>query len=280
MTKRQQALGDAADKLRADFKRDANTDVHAIEYVTHAPDNIGILDVGKAIIKAAEVASSGIGQRLHGLVQAKQRNGYRNSRRGELNTKKLTQVLMGNTKVFKQREEIEQPNTAFHILVDMSYSMNAGTAGGKARYEVAQESAAAIALAVEPIRGVTTAVTYFDSYVTAVKHRHETVAVKKAAFGSYPKNCTALTEALWFAGYELSKCKENRKVIIIVTDGEPDDEGSCREVTKLCENGGIEIHAIGIGTSSVLRLFKSSVVIQDARDLKSELFKLIEKTIV
>lgn len=67
----------------------------------------------------------------------------------------LHRVAVGDSRVFARKEQRVAPNTAIHLLVDLSGSMVGGKDG------VALEAAMALALALEPITGVSRAVTAF-----------------------------------------------------------------------------------------------------------------------
>ena len=88
-----------------------------------------------------------------------------------------------------------------------------------------------------------------------------------------------MAEAIWYAAFELSKTREDRKMLIVLTDGEPDNKDSAEAVIELCENSGIEVIGIGIETNAPSRLFSKSICIDDVADLQSTLFKLMEKSL-
>ena len=75
--------------------------------------------------------------------------------------------------------------------------------------------------------------------------------------------------------------KEEKKVLIVVTDGEP-NHGSVeatRSVIQLCEQSGFEVFGIGIDTESVKALFRQNIVVKDVAELEKTLFKLMGRVI-
>src|SRR5690606_21785247 len=99
-------------------------------------------------------ASSRIQSQLLGVVQASQRRGSSSAHHGKrLDTRQCHRLLHGDTRVFRRDAERRAPNTAVHVLVDMSGSMNHAAADVPA-YEVARDAAMALALGLEKIRGV------------------------------------------------------------------------------------------------------------------------------
>ena len=83
-----------------------------------------------------------------------------------------------------------------------------------------------------------------------------------------------MAEALWYAASQLIYRKEERKIIMVITDGEPDHQADTQDIISLCERSGIELVGVGIQTDSVERLFKSSVTVLDLASLKSSLFEV------
>ena len=44
-----------------------------------------------------------------------------------------------------------------------------------------------------------------------------------------------MAEAIWYAAFELTKTREERKMLIVVTDGAPQNAPACSSVINLCE---------------------------------------------
>ena len=228
----------------------------------------------------ARTISAGIRQQLWGMVQANQRKAPNATRSGRrINTGRLARVRAGETKVFVQKVEKKLPNAAIHILVDLSSSMETNQ-----MYRDAREAGLAIALALESIQGVNAAVTFFDSDTaarprlrSALKHGQR---VDVARFDVFPAGSTPMAEALWHSALEVTKCKEERKMIICITDGEPDDFSATQKVISTCNSAGVELIGIGIKTEAVRRLFSESIVIKSAKDLRNTLFQLMRTTLL
>ena len=145
---------------------------------------------GRTLLSQVRAHSAKLTARLQGLVQAHSLTRQRTSRRGRtLSSTHLHRVGVGDSRVFAHKEARQAPNTALHLLVDLSGSM----AGGRDR--VALEAAMALALALEPMEGVTQAVTAFpglggeDGRVTGIlvhgeRVTHETSpTVPRGLFG-------------------------------------------------------------------------------------------------
>ncbi len=112
--------------------------------------------LGQDALERVRAESAKLTARLQGLVQSHAMSRVRRARRGRtLSPGALHRAGLGDPRVFQRREERAAPNTAVHLLVDLSFSM----AGGADR--VALHAAMALALALEPLRGVSCAVTAF-----------------------------------------------------------------------------------------------------------------------
>jgi nitric oxide reductase activation protein len=281
-------LGDAHESLRKELEKSAEAggDPHyqTVREALASPKH----PKGRELVDSVKSTTSKIRSQLYGLVQASQRSGVRNKRSGKrLDTRSLCRVVAGDTRVFRSPIERQRPNTAVHILVDMSGSMQRPVSRdreAKSREQVAREASLALALALEPIPGVTPAVTYFKGgrsqpSFSVVKHG-ENVLNQSGRFMLGAGGGTPMAEAIWYAAYELSKTREERKMMIVVTDGEPNRVAPCKAVIDLCERSDIDMIGIGIETSAVTSLFQKNIVIDDATDLRRTLFKLMERSLI
>ena len=84
---------------------------------------------------------------------------------------------------------------------------------------------------------------------------------------------TPLHEALWYAALSVMSTREERKVIMVLTDGQPDDVDAAKAIIKRIEATGIELFGIGI-CFDTSHLFSRSILINDVSELRSELFRI------
>ena len=82
-----------------------------------------------------------------------------------------------------------------------------------------------------------------------------------------------MTEAIWFGAAALLRCREPRKVLLVMSDGQPNDKLSTLEILQRCRDSGIETVGIGLGIE-VSHLFPVAITINDFRELRSQLFEL------
>ena len=225
---------------------------------------------------------------LQGLVQSQTLSRVKLSNRGKrIEGNRLHRLSLGDPKVFQRRAIKTAPNTAIHLLVDKSESMDYSITDGEGhplgtRMTMALEASMALALALEGLPGVNPGVSAFpgnsDSSVYRLLAQGQRVKQRAGAFTVSPSGSTPMTEAIWFAASELLSCQETRKVLMVMTDGQPNDTISTLEILQRCRDSGIETVGIGLGIE-VSHLFPVSIVINDFRELRSQLFEL-SKTVL
>ncbi|MBK5929897.1 cobaltochelatase CobT-related protein [Halochromatium salexigens] len=235
---------------------------------------------GAMLLRRVKGHSARLTARLQGLVQAERMTRSRTVRQGRtLSAEHLHRVGVGDGRVFRVRSEQAAPNTALHLLVDLSGSM----ADGEDR--LALEAAMALALALEPINGVSRAVSAFpgrqgqSDQLTQVVAHGERVAARAGAFVQTARGGTPMTGALWFAAADLLAQPAPRKVLITLSDGEPNHRPSVLALVRRAQAAGLELIGIGIG-HEVGHLFPKALRIDAIADLKRALFEVAEQLLV
>ncbi|KGH30895.1 VWA domain-containing protein [Comamonas testosteroni] len=264
-------------------RKEGNPSYQTIRKGTDASDDKA---KGLELMNRVRPATSKIRNQLFGLVQASLRCAKQSTRSGKrLDINRLHRVVSGDTRVFAKPQEKRKPNTAVHILGDKSGSMTRPTRSDSSRSlaDVTDEACIALALALDAIAHVNPAVTFFSNssespVVCAVKHG-QSVQANTGRFPVEPSGGTPMAEAIWYAAYELSKTREDRKMLIVLTDGEPNSSKATKEVIDLCERSGIDVIGIGIQTNAPATLFSRSICIDAVEDLQKTLFKLMEKSL-
>lgn len=171
----------------------------------------GPADQGQAALQRVKAHSAKLSTRLQGLIESHTLTRSRTLRSGRrLSGQHLHRAAVGDARIFSHKDQRSAPNTAMHVLVDLSGSM----AGCEDR--IALDAAMALALALEPIRGVSRAVTAFpdrsgdNDQVTQLLVHGERVAGRAGAFVQSGRGSTPLTGALWFAAADLLARPEPR----------------------------------------------------------------------
>ena len=259
-------------------KNSYDADIHMpLAMEPHRNDSIGKTILNKALAESGKIRAS-----LQGLVQSSRRDRTLNKRSGNrVDGRKLSRFAQGDSRIFQRRTHHQAPNTALHLLVDGSGSMH-GYADPNSRtrlIDLAIESAVALALALEGISGVNPAITRFphgdSDDVTPLLRHGQKVRPNASAFSSITDGGTPLHTALWYAASSVLATREERKVIMVLTDGQPDDyHNGClltKAIIQRCINSGIELVGVGI-CIDVSHLFTQSICINDVSELRSELF--------
>lgn len=239
----------------------------------------------EAILTLSASESAQIRARLRGMVQSSQDNRNHAKRQGlRVATHRLAASQAGESRLFIQRQPRIAPNAAVHLLVDISGSMGKPIGEGNRKYfHVANEAALALAMALEGIPGVVPAVSYFPGIhqdVSIALLPKQSVRHRAACFDQKPRGCTPMAQAMWFAANSLLAQKQKRKLMIVLTDGDPDDWAATHDIVDRCRRSGFELLGIGIQTRSVERFFPQSIVINDVKDLKRELFEVTQQLLI
>lgn len=239
----------------------------------------------EAILTLSASESAQIRARLRGMVQSSQDNRNHAKRHGlRVATHRLAASQAGESRLFIQRQPRIAPNAAVHLLVDISGSMGKPIGEGNRKYfHVANEAALALAMGLEGIPGVVPAVSYFPGIhqeVSIALLPKQSVRHRAACFDQKPRGCTPMAQAMWFAANSLLAQKQKRKLMIVLTDGDPDDWAATHDIVDRCRRSGFELLGIGIQTRSVEKFFPQSIVINDVKDLKRELFEVTQQLLI
>lgn len=239
----------------------------------------------EAILTLSASESAQIRARFRGMVQSSQDNRNHAKRHGlRVATHRLAASQAGESRLFIQRQPRIAPNAAVHLLVDISGSMGKPIGEGNRKYfHVANEAALALAMALEGIPGVVPAVSYFPGIhqeVSIALLPKQSVRHRAACFDQKPRGCTPMAQAMWFAANSLLAQKQKRKLMIVLTDGDPDDWAATHDIVDRCRRSGFELLGIGIQTRSVEKFFPQSIVINDVKDLKRELFEVTQQLLI
>ena len=183
----------------------------------------------------ALVTSSRLRSRMLILLQGKQRRTHAGGCTGRrIDQRRLVQMAFGDPKIFRKKEEIKALNTAVVILVDGSGSMISTGGGSKTLSSVANASAYALHTALYHLTGVKVATAVFAgrenfNINTVADFGEKPVA---SLFQVRPNGSTPTDQGLWYARAALLARPESRKIILLVTDGRPDDASDTRAATR------------------------------------------------
>jgi len=223
----------------------------------------------------ARQASMALRTRLSGLLQTKILSRASSGRRGRLDTGHLHRLAVSDPRVFRTKSERVGIDTAVHILLDCSGSM-------VRRIHLACQACYAVASALEASR-INVAVTAFPgaqlpngSYTTLSSIiRHGQKVHTSLDLG--PAGGTPMGESLWWVMQNMLPLSEKRKLILIITDGDPDSADCATQAIKQGMLAGFEIYGVGITSSAIMSLLPGrSVVVNAVADLAPAMFALLQ----
>jgi cobaltochelatase CobT len=91
---------------------------------------------------------------------------------------------------------------------------------------------------------------------------------------------TPLAEALRFVLTEMVSLTEPRKIVVILTDGDPNDHLACMMALKEAADLKIEVVTLGIEDVRHPDIFPSFEIVSNVRDLPEKAFRLLEKLLL
>lgn len=222
-------------------------------------------------------ASIALRTRLQGLLQAQTQKRCSIGRRGALHPGSLHRLQTGNPRIFRREAEQGGLNTAVHILLDVSGSMS-GTP-----IVLAKQACFAEAKALENIRGVNPAVTAFPAMASTSSvfpiMRHGQKIPDN--FDINASGGTPLDAALWWVMQTMLFLKEQRKIILVITDGIPDSTHAATHAVTVAQKLGYEVYGLGIRDEHIAHLLpQTSRVINDLSDLAPVMFDMLQNALL
>lgn len=208
-----------------------------------------------------------VGRKLAAKIESMARvRRYHTERGNRLSATRLASFVTGNTKVFTRQMDAKKINTAVHIMIDMSFSMNGTSDAG------AKKAAIAFAQACGSLKGVDVGVSTFNSVSnrkrpddrrvqTLVKHGEGVCHLKDglkniALFSS--DGGTPSQDAVMAAEFQLSQIKDaNRHILMFITDGDVEDAAP---LIKHMKQLGIESRGLFIDAYYLPGLFDREVM--------------------
>jgi hypothetical protein len=221
-------------------------------------------------------------------------------RTGRLNKAKLWKQRIGNYRLFQRLVTGMSQAVAFALLVDESASMKGGE-----KYKMAMKAAILLGETLEfmgvplEIIGYTTqdyearaamslglvpASDYRTTRCSPLEHRiykrfdEPFHAARTRLTGIEPRHNNWDEEHLMFAFQRLQARHEQRKVLLVVSDGQPNgDANHLIEMVKRIESRGTKVIGVGIGAEFVYEVYSNAIVVEDFQQLVNELFEVMAR---
>jgi nitric oxide reductase activation protein len=175
-------------------------------------------------------------------------------------------VAFDDPRVFSKRLIQQSLNTSVVCLLDTSGSMVDGDA--RPRVEIAREAMLATMMALQSLRNVEGAAAAFPGkgygaveLLSDFDERPDDVSSRFAVGAS---GGTPMAEAILWASYRLStRSPDRRKIILVATDGAPNDPNATRQVIASAQRVGHEVYGLGIDCDDSCGIFARFVNCRD-----------------
>ena len=282
------------DTNSCDFKQKSPDKYRILDY-TQAGADVELREYGKDLLEEIRRihVSDSLAKHVRRLLQVRKQARYQHGlKRGKVSPKSIYRGGLNTSaqdKIFKKRQEQDVTDTAVTVLIDMSGSMYGKKAAHAAiSMRLLNEAIGTINVPLEIVafceerRWITHAILKnFAKSVTS-----EDLITRCCAAGDSMFSSNSDGESILWVMDRLTKRKESRKILIVLSDGQPAANGGdadwfTKEVIKEIEKrGAVEIYGIGIMDTNVTRLYKDHAVIKNANELEAALLKVIEHKIL
>ncbi|SVP40474.1 cobaltochelatase CobT-related protein [Klebsiella pneumoniae] len=263
--------------------------------------------IGKKM-DAGDDTAAAIAKDLERAIASKNRTMFiPGQKKGKVHGPSLYRLNMNDDRVFRQKDEKRAVNACVQLAIDMSGSMSGE------RIHMAAMAAYTMAKALDAIKvpcivtGFTTGTmprgswhnestsrpfTRFESlFLPILKgwNRKADSLETRRNLGHVMKGVPLLNnvdgESIRSLSRHFNDRKEDRKIMIVLSDGEPHAVGrgfanDLRKAVGDIEQTGIDLYGVGIQTTAPKRFYTKSVVIHNLPDLGKELIRLIAGSLI
>lgn len=251
-----------------------------------------------ALRSAAAGVISNTARTIKRLLMAEAKEGVITNRRsGQFDIRNMSAIVRNTGTCYKRSWTRPAPTTLLAILADFSGSMDSRgltwLMGANSREDEKEDEHSPLTLAMMgalAIEQATQGTQVASALYAYTGHSpHVTLSVFKegmqsrietrrriGAYRSIGMDCTPTAEAMAAVASRLENATEDRKVLLVLTDGQADNMDLCRDVSEFYIRRGIEVVAIGIQNSSVERWAPVSHVINDIKELPKALLSTID----
>lgn len=224
------------------------------------------------------------------MIMSKDRNDY-GKKHGRLHTKNLYRVTIPQAgefgkKVFKQKRTSDILDTAVLVLIDMSGSM------GGDKVVNACHSGILLNEAITKLQVPTEIIGFTDTWKgplhTIFKKFSDNIVAEKLRarmiHGTNSMDANADGDSVLWAYNRLKNRKEKKKVMIVLSDGQPASHrgyGSVeflkQVVNSIQKEGIVNIYGIGIQSDAVKDYYKQHCVIKNSSELEDKLLEVVKQ---
>ena len=259
--------------------------------------SVGAVDIGSLVSRNSDPAKdlslyrkvlseNTLRNNIHHLVKGYEEWNIGSASSGKTLDVRRYQYTLGGTlsdRVFKKKMPKKALNTSIHLLVDISGSMSRPCSDGSntTRSQVANHVALSLAMSLESVKNVDNRVIYFPGNYCEYEevYRSGQPLVERATyFDLMPRGCTPLAQTLLYSIHNMPCTdKYHRNIIIVITDGEPDNYQFARDMLAKAKSMDIEVYALRIAPNQgrLTDLFEEHVDMSEASELPEALTTLL-----
>ncbi len=257
-------------------QRVSKTSIAESIFVQPRPEGSGSAAEYRATQMAIATVTSALSGAMRTLVIARDRRRTRYNREdGDLDMTNILGMAMREVDIYQHTKVYPGNNTAISFLLDISASMQEATGySAKTRITIAIESLVALLEALGPARRVSTR---FEAYTTHTPQKnkgHKPVCRVLKNFNDSPTMAKleisrlqrdlkdrslrmggTPTGELMLEGWQaLRQRPEDKRVMFLITDGEPDDKGLANRAAQAIKAQGGIVIGIGVGGTPLFTL--------------------------
>lgn len=208
----------------------------------------------------------------------------RNRRDGQFDIRNMNSIIRGTGTCYKREFTNKSLETLLVTLIDFSGSMSySNSSEAPPPLDLAMTGALAIEEATRNT-SINTAIYSYSGFSPNVqlnifKEGKQNDALTKKNIGAYQNagsGCTPTAEAMAAVLSRMENSPEQRKILLVLTDGDADDMDLCHSVVEVYRRRGIEIVAIGIDSDGVSEWAPIYHVIRDVKELPQALLSTID----
>jgi len=243
----------------------------------------------------SDVANAQFGNQIRRYLQALGRSRVaRHKRHGKLDRSSIVKLLLPpidggdyNKKIFYQQEKHTMKDTAIFVLTDWSGSMkgpkmkSAADASQRLVYVMERILKIPVALACFSNSETECDIGYIKPFGTRGLSAEE-IALRFAKFRKYT-SANNDADSLHWAWHQLRKRTEERKILIVLSDGCPAGSWIGRGydnlhyvVDAITRDGGIELYGVGIHSDAVKKYYPHYKILNSPDEINATLFNLIK----
>lgn len=208
-----------------------------------------------------------LGNRLRALLSNREETDEYDARNGRLCERNLHRFALNDSRIFAKAEERVEDTAAVSITADLSASTRFGSVAGTTVAEQIRVALTIIEKVLQQI-GTPREILGFapnsgemNCMVKSFEDNHRVALERIAGLHKLVGGgSTPIGSAVMQAGARLMTHDAQRKLLLVVTDGKPDDQTQALEMTNAVLRSGVEVIYLVIGDESACDWLKKATV--------------------